>query len=161
MIVEMIVTLAFLAIPFSIGYQTGRKNLIYKENEGEKKVRITLQSIEEHGYHLKNNITIPTTNGSTQIDHILFSRKGIFIIETKDYKGWIYGNEKQHKWTQTFKNSQKKYKFLNPLLQNNGHIYHLSNVVGISKEWIISIVVFTNSEVEIKTNLPNKRCKTK
>ena len=65
-----------------------------------------LSSVRE--YYRLNNITLPLANGgSTQIDHIIVSVHGIFVIETKNYKGWIYGNEKQRQWTQVFANGRK------------------------------------------------------
>jgi hypothetical protein len=61
-----------------------------------------------------NNVTIPTSNGTTQIDHIIVSRYGIFVIETQNMEGWIFGTETQPKWTQSFRKS--KFQFQNPLL---------------------------------------------
>ena len=51
-------------------------------------------------YRSINNVTIPTANGTTQIDHVIVSKYGIFVVETKNIKGWIYGDEKQAQWTQ-------------------------------------------------------------
>jgi hypothetical protein len=48
-----------------------------------------------------NNVTIPTTNGTTQIDHVIVSRYGIFVVETKNMQGWIFGSEKSPQWTQS------------------------------------------------------------
>jgi hypothetical protein len=44
-------------------------------------------------YHSINNVTIPTANGTTLIDHIIVSKYGIFVVETKNIKGWIYDDE--------------------------------------------------------------------
>ncbi|WP_350617509.1 nuclease-related domain-containing protein, partial [Pseudomonas sp. HY7a-MNA-CIBAN-0227] len=78
-----------------------------------------------------NNVTLPLPNGgSTQIDHVIVSIYGIFVIETKNYKGWIFGNEKQRQWTQAFPNG-RKYKFQNPLRQNYLHIKTLADLLEL------------------------------
>ena len=56
--------------------------------------------LDKKHYHLLDNITLPTEDGSTQIDHIIVSRFGIFVVETKNMKGWIFGSEHQKQWTQ-------------------------------------------------------------
>lgn len=48
--------------------------------------------LDKEIYTTLNNITIPTANGTTQIDHVVVSRHGIFVIETKNMKGWIFGD---------------------------------------------------------------------
>ena len=63
---------------------------------------------------------LQTDNGTTQIDHIVVSRYGVFIIETKNYKGWIFGGEKSSQWTQNIYG--RKSSFMNPLRQNFAHI---------------------------------------
>lgn len=60
---------------------------------------------------------------TTQIDHIVVSIHGIFVIETKNYKGWIYGNSNNEYWTQNIYGN--KYSLYNPLLQNKNHIKSL------------------------------------
>ena len=58
-------------------------------------------------YHLIKDVTIPTKKGTTQIDHIIVSKFGIFVIETKNYMGWIFADAKSAKWTQVhFKQKQ-------------------------------------------------------
>lgn len=65
-------------------------------------------ALDKEIYHRINNVTLPKNNGmTTQIDHIIVSVFGIFVIETKNYKGWIFGNEKQEKWTQVIKGGKK------------------------------------------------------
>ena len=91
--------------------------------------------------------------GTTQIDHILLSPYGIFIIETKNYKGWIFGSERQKLWTQ--KIFKKSYKFQNPLHQNYKHQKVLEQVLAdiITPEYLHSIVVFM-PDCEFKTDMP-------
>jgi len=52
-------------------------------------------------YRVINNVTIPDNQGgTTQIDHVIVSPYGIFVVETKHYKGWIFGDPQQPTWTQ-------------------------------------------------------------
>ena len=63
-----------------------------------------------------HNVTLPTADGGTQIDHLIFSPYGLFVLETKNYQGWIFGNRKQREWTQQI--FRKRSRFQNPLRQN-------------------------------------------
>jgi len=95
---------------------------------GEAKVSFILKRLSSRKYKVINNVIIGNKSGSSQIDHILVSRYGIFVIETKNYKGWIFGHESAYDWTQTL--YKKKYKFRNPIMQNWGHINSLKFVLS-------------------------------
>jgi len=118
------------------------------EMQGSLAAKIRLDS---QIYKSINNVTIPTSNGTTQIDHVIVSRYGIFVVETKNIKGWIYGDEKQAKWTQVLYG--KKFRFQNPLLQNYWHTKALAEFLGIEHSRIHSVVMFW-SECEFKTPMP-------
>lgn len=98
-----------------------------------------------------NNVTIPVANGTTQIDHIIVSRFGIFVVETKNIDGWIYGDEKSPQWTQNL--FGKKFKFQNPLHQNYRHTKALSDFLGIVQGKFFSVVMFWG-ESQFKTPMP-------
>ncbi len=68
---------------------------------------------------------------TTQIDHLVVSPYGIFVIETKNYKGWLFGNDNCKHWTQTF-GKNAKYKLQNPIWQNK---YHIKAVKSILKDY--------------------------
>ena len=93
-------------------------------------------------------------NQTTQIDHILLSPYGIFVVETKNYKGWIFGSERQKTWTQ--KIYKKSYKFQNPLHQNYKHQKVLENILAdiVDPALIHSVVVFM-PDCEFKTQMPS------
>jgi len=99
-----------------------------------------------------NNVTIPISGGTTQIDHIIVSRYGVFVIETKNMKGWIFGSQENPQWTQCI--FGKKYKFQNPLHQNYRHTKALSEFLGIDHEKFFSVVMFWG-KCEFKTPLPS------
>lgn len=98
-----------------------------------------------------NNVTISTPNGTTQIDHVIVSRHGVFVVETKNMDGWIFGDEKSPQWTQSI--FGKKYKFQNPLHQNYRHTKALSEFLGIDHSKFLSVIMFWG-ECELKTSLP-------
>lgn len=98
------------------------------------------------------DVTLKLSDGSTtQIDHILVSIYGIFVIETKNMKGWIFGGEHQREWTQ--QNFKQKHKFQNPLHQNHRHIKALEEVLELPISKFISVVVFVG-ECTFKTSMP-------
>jgi restriction system protein len=102
-------------------------------------------------YHLIKNVTLPTEDGTTQIDHIIVSDYGIFVIETKNMKGWIFGNPNQRTWTQKiYKHSNK---FQNPLHQNYKHVKTLESLLGLKEDQVHSLVVFVGDST-FKTEMP-------
>jgi hypothetical protein len=113
---------------------------------GEYKVRKAIKKIEASSsgkYKAFHNLYIPKQDGTTsQIDHIILSDQGLFVIETKNYSGWIFGDETSKYWMQVI--YKRKEKFLNPILQNKGHIKALRNWLGeaFSHIPIHSVVVF-------------------
>ena len=117
---------------------------------GETVINIAMWlKLEKDVYHRLNNITLPLANGgSTQIDHVIVCIYGIFVIETKNYKGWIFGNEKQRQWTQVIMG--RKYKFQNPLRQNYLHIKTLADLLELDLNYFHSMIAFIG-ECELKT----------
>ena len=74
-------------------------------------------------YH---DLIIKKDNGEfSQIDLVLVTSEGIIVIEVKDYSGWIYGSGNNTNWTKVLSYGRKKYKFYNPIKQNNNHISEL------------------------------------
>lgn len=107
--------------------------------------------LDSEKYHLIKNVTLPTEQGTTQIDHIIVAPYGVFVVETKNMKGWIFGSEKQKTWTQKiYRHTQK---FQNPLHQNYKHVKTLEALLGLRPEQLHSIVVFVG-ESTFKTEMP-------
>ena len=102
-------------------------------------------------YRELNNVTIPAPDGTTQIDHVIVSRYGIFVIETKNMGGWIFGNEKSAEWTQSFAGG--KFRFQNPLRQNYRHTKCMAEFLGIDHNKFHSVVMFWG-ESTFKTPMP-------
>lgn len=109
---------------------------------GEKQVASILKKLPEDDYKVINDLLLSSNGYSSQIDHVVVSVYGIFVIETKFYKGWIYGGENSEYWTQNIYGN--KYRLRNPIQQNQGHIRALRFLL---KEYgnipYISIVAFS------------------
>ncbi|MET0107228.1 MAG: NERD domain-containing protein [Sedimenticola sp.] len=119
---------------------------------GETLVKIAARlRLPKDIYYPIHNVTLPTPDGTTQIDHIFVSKYGIFVVETKNMKGWIFGSENQPQWTQ--KIFKKSFKFQNPLRQNYKHVKALEATLNVPAEVIHSVVVFTR-ESTFKTTMP-------
>ncbi len=98
------------------------------------------------------DITLQLTDGSTtQIDHILVSKYGIFVIETKNMKGWIFGTENQKQWTQQI--FKEKNRFQNPLHQNYRHTKVLEEILNLPSSHFTSLIAFVG-DCEFKTPMP-------
>ena len=107
--------------------------------------------LDKEQYHLIKNVTLPTEDGTTQIDHIIVSKFGVFVVETKNMKGWIFGSPNQKTWTQKiYKHSSK---FQNPLHQNYKHTKTLESLLGLSDSQLFSVIVFVGDS-KFKTAMP-------
>jgi restriction system protein len=102
-------------------------------------------------YHVFNNVLIPFNQTTTQLDHVIVSKYGVFVLETKDKTGWIFGSETNSEWTQSIYG--KKYRFQNPLRQNYLHTKSLSDYLGVNHDKIHSLIVFWG-DCEFKTPMP-------
>ncbi|BDU55730.1 nuclease-related domain-containing protein [Limnohabitans sp. TEGF004] len=146
-----------IALALAISYALGRFHARYRtstfQNRGEALVSRELQSnFNGPDYHLLNHITLKLKDGTTQIDHILVSRFGVFVIETKHYNGWIFANAKQATWTQVL--YRQKFKFQNPIFQNMRHVEAVKNILDfLPSSCVQSLVVFTGN-AKFKTDIP-------
>lgn len=149
-----LIAFGFIFFTFAVGYWLGRYRASSAQNHGEALVCRELQAnFSGPDYHLLNHITLKFKDGTTQIDHILVSRFGVFVIETKDYKGWIFANAKHTTWTQVL--YRWKFKFQNPIFQNMRHVRAVEELLDfLPPEAIKSAVVFTG-RAEFKTEMPS------
>ena len=106
---------------------------------GEGMVRATMAfTLPKDVYKIFNNVMLFDGEKSIQIDHIIASVYGIFVVETKNYSGSIYGNENSKSFTQYV--GRQRNVFYSPIKQNKGHIYALNKVVG--RYPYTSVVIF-------------------
>lgn len=128
------------------------KSGVFKGALGEFLVRFFLQSkLPKDKYHILHNVTLPAGSGTTQIDHVVVSQYGVFVIETKNFKGWIFGGERQKVWVQ--KIYKRNYKFQNPIHQNYKHTQVLSGLLSLPVDNLFSVVVFVGNST-FKTRMP-------
>ncbi|QTV05795.1 nuclease-related domain-containing protein [Faecalibacter bovis] len=146
--VVIIGILLILAFVFLLIF--GKSTAEIRGEEGEKIVRKKLNRLDKNKYTIINDVVFNINGKKSQIDHIVVSDFGIFVIETKNYKGAVYGSESSYNWTQYL--FKKQFKLYNPIKQNQGHIYALQHVLkGLMPLDFISIIVFTNrSKLKVK-----------
>lgn len=124
----------------------------FKGYLGELMVRLSARLLlDKDIYHAIHNVTLKTQDGTTQIDHIFVSRFGIFVVETKNYSGWIFGGQNEATWTQ--KHFKSTHRFQNPLRQNYKHVKTLESLLNVPPEKIFSVIVFVGGST-FKTPMP-------
>ena len=135
-------------ILFGIAIFVKWKLPVWIGRSGEKFVSRKLHQLDPTHYVVLNDLMLPSDGNSTatQIDHIVISNFGIFCIEKKSYKGWIFGNANQEYWTQVI--YRFKDRFYNPLRQNFAHVKAIENLLGTQriKSPIISLVAFPDAD---------------
>ncbi|KAB2393407.1 MULTISPECIES: nuclease-related domain-containing protein [Bacillus cereus group] len=136
LIFELILIVLLIPINIMVKKHASR----WRGKVGKKMVKRILSKLDHERYWVLHDVPVYTEYGyTTQIDHIVIAKTGIFFIETKNYEGWIYGSEKAARWTQGI--FRKKHSFQNPFRQNYKHMKAI--------EWVmeqqlpcISIVTF-------------------
>ena len=142
-----------LSVGVLIGYGLRRFRAHAYQNHGEAQLSREIQTnFVPPDFHLLNHITLKINDRTTQIDHILVSRFGIFVIETKNYSGWIFADAKQNQWTQVL--FGRKFKFQNPIFQNMLHKQAVENLLDFLPSGAIQSVVVFVGNAEFKTNKP-------
>ena len=141
----------------------------FKGREGENKVHNILMQLPDE-YFVFKDVILETKKGTTQIDHIVVSKYGVFAIETKNYRGEIYGDDNRKYWTQiivtdvTYRRKWyktytyvKKSRLYNPVKQSLAHAYAIRNYL---KEWkylpVVPVVVFCGEAVlsNVESSIP-------
>jgi hypothetical protein len=121
----------------SIGFPS--EEYVSKGEYGEYAVASVLEKLPKE-YRVFNDVYLENKGFSSQIDHVVISQYGVFVIETKNYSGNVYGSEKAEHWTQYL--NGEGYEFRNPILQNRSHELAIKNTLHIAPSCIIPIVVF-------------------
>ena len=111
---------------------------------GEELTERELKRVQQSGRQGKvlRNVYLPKGNGETsELDVIFITPKGIFVFESKNYSGWIFGDENSKNWTAMLPNRQKNH-FYNPVKQNRTHLKYMRQYVGENIP-LFSIIVFS------------------
>lgn len=143
----LLVLFLFVVLPIM------KRVLFPKGDVGERRVARILRRLPQREYVVLNDIILPTNKGTSQIDHIVVSVYGLFVIETKYYKGKIYGGENSEYWTQHLYG--ESHQFYNPILQNAGHVKALRNVLSeFGYLPILSMVAFSG-QADLRMKITN------
>jgi hypothetical protein len=150
----IIAILLALAIGFVIGRYRARAAQYAIQNRGESRLSREVKiRFPPPDYHLLNHITLRLKDGTTQVDHILVSRFGIFVIETKDYKGWIFAGAKDRYWTQAL--YRARFRFQNPIHQNHRHVCAVRELLEFLEPGVVYPAVVFAGEAVFKTDVPD------
>ena len=172
-VIEWTVELCYTELPIRENHELGMLNYLLKSAvrsairaaersyntperkgaRGERLVHNVLSSVlDESKYRVFSDLILPVAGGTTQLDHLVLSRFGIFVIETKNMSGWIFGSADQQKWTQVQKGGKRR-SFQNPLRQNHAHVKAVESILEVDLNVLHNFVVFTGS-AEPKTDMP-------
>ena len=112
---------------------------------GEAKVAVgAMLALPSSTYVRFHDVMLPTPDGTTQIDHLFVSRFGVFVVETKNMSGWIFGSEHDMRWAQAFPGGRKE-SFQNPLRQNYRRVKAVEELLAaraLPAEAVHSVVAF-------------------
>ena len=126
---------------------------IFKGWLGEKTTQLGMWiNLDSKIYKRFHDLILTHGSRTTQIDHVVLSPYGLFVVETKNLDGWIFGSETGKVWTQDLHGSKRT--FQNPLHQNYGHTKALAEHLQVDHSRVHSIVFFIG-EAELKTVLPS------
>lgn len=138
----------------SYGKQSKKKFLQIINNQGTRGEYRTSQILETATFENKllfNCYILNRSGDKTELDIIMISTKGIYVIENKNYSGWIFGDEQSKNWCETLKG--KKFFFYNPVKQNKSHIKNLEKILNIGEDKYISLITFNKNAIlkKVKT----------
>ncbi|MFQ9435757.1 MAG: nuclease-related domain-containing protein [Ruminococcus callidus] len=113
--------------------------------QGEKQVARRLRRLDSRQYIVLSDLLLPCGSRLTQIDHVVVSVYGIFVIETKNYHGTISGSIWKEFWVQECHGRQ--YDLRNPFRQNYAHVQALASLLGLERDCFFSVVAFADDAV--------------
>lgn len=132
------------------GHRCYIEGLNYSE---QRIVRMLANNLDHNEYFIFNNIILPSkVTNTTQIDHVVVSKYGVFVIESKEYNGWIFVHSNRKEWTQSFARG-KKFPMNNPIWQNHGHVLAMKDQLAFLGNRFFNVVVFSGG-CELKNNRP-------
>jgi len=141
----------FLLISFFVLFNKIRDRRLLKTvtklNRGTKSERNLILKLLKSGIPAQaifHDLYVKKYKGDfSQSDLVVTTKVGIIVFEVKDYSGWIFGNGQYRQWTQVMAFGKRKYRFYNPIMQNNKHIKDLrKQLKQFEKMPFYSVVVF-------------------
>lgn len=136
----------FLSSVFEVNYSSRAESL---GEYGERRVSSYLEDLPCGDYRVYNDLLIRDGSYTTQVDHIIISRYGVFVLETKNVHGKVYGSGNAEFWKQYLPDRgyrrhgyTQEHQLRNPLWQNAGHIKSLRRLVFGNDIPVYGVVVF-------------------
>ena len=142
----IIVVVLFVSLSIFLAWYNSPKQ---KGKRGEAYIHNVLMQLSDE-YTIIDDVILPTEHGTTQIDHVVVSKYGIIAIETKNYRGEIYGDDNRKEWTQMIKTYTyvTKNHCYNPVKQSIGHAIQIKNMMANYPHVPVTpVVVFAGSAV--------------
>jgi hypothetical protein len=134
-------------------------NSVTKRNRGTKSERDLVLKLLKYGIPKQtifHDLYVKKSNGNfTQIDLVVATTVGIIVFEIKEYSGWIFGTGYKPQWTQVLAYGKQKYRFYNPIMQNNKHINDLSKQLKENVPFYSIIVFYGDCELKDISFVPN------
>jgi restriction system protein len=124
----------------------------FKGAKGEAQAASGLLLFLPSEYRVINDVLLPTRTGTAQIDHVVVSNYGIFVIESKNISGAIHGSADDISWTVC--RGSSKFTIYNPLRQNAAHIMALAAALRMSEHLFHSLVFFWSGDCRFATPMP-------
>ena len=117
---------------------------------GEHWTKQALKKLPKNEYKIINNVMLKLDGTTHQIDHIVVSKYGIFVIETKQYNGYITGSKYDKKWVKHYKGGNVYY-YTNPIRQNYGHVKTIQEIFNLDDNQVFNLVCIpSNAKLNIK-----------
>ena len=179
----MEILIIIIAVTFYAACKTWRNRLIEKQNiellhqnlellssvtspsrgnSAEKKLILALLKSGIHPQAIFHDLYITKSDGKfSQIDLVVATKVGIIVFEVKDFSGWIYGKGNQTKWTQVLAYGNEKYRFYNPIMQNNIHIKQLRQKLKENVPFYSVVVFYGNCKLKDISFIPKGTFVTK
>lgn len=135
-------------------------NSVTKRNRGTKSERDLVLKLLKYGIPKQtifHDLYVKKNNGNfTQIDLVVPTKVGIIVFEIKDYSGWIFGTGYKPQWTSVLAYGRQKYRFYNPILQNNKHINELRKQLKENVPFYSIIVFYGDCELKDISFVPHE-----
>lgn len=172
----MEILIIIIAVTLYVIYKMWRNAVIAKQNKeliqsvtslsrgtiSERHLILTLLKSGIHPQAIFHDLYITRNDGKfSQIDLVVATRVGIIVFEVKDFSGWIYGKGNQTKWTQVLAYGNEKYRFYNPIMQNNTHIKQLRQKLKENVPFYSVVVFYGDSELQDISFIPRDTYVTK
>jgi len=145
----VVVGVLFAAHKIKINENRVEESRVEAGQKGEADVIVLLNEALDNSHYILNDFIVKLSGKSAQIDHLVVSPKGIFVIETKNWRGHIEGDEKDDFWRQKKEKDQSDVRISNPVIQNQRHIDVLTGFLkraGINWPDIFGIIVFRSTK---------------